>query len=325
MSAPDVIWWSIDSVRRDRCSAYGYSRPTTPNLSNVGIQLQGRSHGTWTLPSVTSILTLQDVEEHGITEQGDRLKSRSETVPQRFQETGYHTIGLAANPWVSHGSGLDIGFNEFYNIDEDKNLLRAVGWKHALQFVTRVRSRGGGFTTNTLEHPTDWLMIALARQQLKHSPDHKPSFLYLHTKGCHSVNKDFRPPPTWVGRVSSAEKRSDRYDDLLAWVDHLWPWLESLIDDEAVVVITSDHGELLGEDNLFGHGHDHPLLHEVPLWIRGVDGNREEGDVSHIDVMKSLLSKIDAPTDPCDIETKKAGKREVSQDMEEKLSALGYK
>lgn len=325
MSNPDIIWWSIDSVRRDRCSAYGYSRPTTPNLSEIGVQLPGLSHGTWTLPSVTSMLTLHDVEEHGVVKQGDRLKSESETVPQRFNEAGYHTIGLAANPWVSRGSGLDNGFDDFYNIDEDENLLKAVGLKRAVQFATRVRSRGGGFTTDTLEHPTDWLMIALARRQLKRSPDSKPSFLYLHTKGCHSVNEDFRPPPSWVGKISPNEDRSDRYDDLLAWVDHLWPWFESVIDNNAVVVVTSDHGELLGEDDLFGHNHNHPLLHDVPLWVRGVDGKWTDGGVPHIAVMSSLLSEIDAPSDPCDIETEMPVKQENTQRMEEKLSALGYK
>lgn len=326
MSNPDIIWWSIDSVRRDRCSSYGYSRPTTPNLSEVGVQYPGRSHGTWTLPSVTSMLTLQEIEEHGITEQGDRLGPGSETVPQRFRDTGYHTIGLAANPWVSRRSGLDIGFDEFYNIDEDENLLKAVGWKRALQFATKIRSRGGGFTTKTLEHPTDWLMIALARQQLRRSPKSKPSFLYLHTKGCHSVNKDFCPPPTWEGRISPAKERSDRYDDLLAWVDHLWPWFESAIDDDAVVVVTSDHGELLGEDGLFGHRHNHELLHEVPLWIRGLDGDGPDTEVTHIDVMRRLLSDVDAPAEPCDTKTVSNDEQiNTSHATKEKLTALGYR
>ena len=326
MSKPDIIWWSIDSVRRDRCSSYGYSRPTTPNFSEVGTQLIGRSHGTWTLPSVTSILTLQDAKEHGVMEQGDQLSLKSETVPARLQSAGYQTIGLAANPWVSRGSGLNIGFEEFYNIDEDGSLLKAVGWKRALQFVARIRQRGGGFTTDPLYHPTDWLMIALARQRLKRSPDSNPSFLYLHTKGCHSVNQDFHPPPSWVGKISTGETRSDRYDDLLSWVDSLWPWFEPAIPDDAIVIVTSDHGELLGEDGLFGHDHDHPLLHEVPLWIRGIDCDWSDGDTSHIDVMRCLLSKIDVSTDACDIETvsMNSGKR-VSDEMEEKLSALGYR
>lgn len=326
MSNPDIIWWSIDSVRRNRCSSYGYSRPTTPNFSELGTQYPGRSHGTWTLPSVTSMLTLQDTDEHGVTEQGDHLNPRSETVPVRFQNAGYHTIGLAANPWVTRGSGLDIGFDEFYNIDENESLLKAVGWRRALQFATRIRSRGGGFTINTLNHPTDWLMVALAKQRLKRSPESKPSFLYLHTKGCHSVNKDYYPPPSLIGSVSPGETRSDRYDDLLAWVDSLWPWFESAITDDAVVIVTSDHGELLGENDLFGHAYDHPLLHEVPLWIRGMEHDWSDSTVSHIDVMKRLLSKIDAPTNVCGVETTSTnGSNQISEEMEEKLSALGYR
>jgi len=325
MSDRDIVWWSIDSVRRDRCSAYGYTRQTTPNLSGVGRQFDGRAHGTWTLPSVTSILSLRPPEEHGLTEQGDRLEDDSETVPQRLAETGYRTVGLAANPWVSRGSGLHLGFDEFYNIDEDESLIRAVGLKRALQFAVNVRSLGGGFTLDHLEHPTDWLMLALARQRLARSSDDRPTFLYLHTKGCHSVNADFRPPPTWNGKVSPGETRSDRYDDLLAWVDHLWPRLEDVIDDDAIVVVTSDHGELLGEDGLFGHDYDHELLYEVPLWVRGIDTAWSQDTVSHIEMMTEILGAVGAPTDPCVVSRSDADTGEISEATEERLDALVYR
>lgn len=170
------------------------------------------------------------------------------------------------------------------------------------------------------------LMIALARQKLKQSPESKPSFLYLHTKGCHSVNRDFCPPPSWNGRVSPNENRSDRYDDLLAWIDHLWPWFNSAIPDDAVVVVTSDHGELLGEDDLFGHDFDYPLLHKVPLWIRGAKRNWPASNVAHTDVMNCLLTKVDAPSEPCDIDTAtKDEQNRPAKVAEEKLPALGYK
>lgn len=101
MSNTDIIWWSIDSVRRDRCSGYGYHRQTTPNLSRLGQQVDGRAHGTWTLPSVASIFSLRPPEEHGLTDQGDQFSDHSETIAQRFKDAGYHTVGLAANPWIS--------------------------------------------------------------------------------------------------------------------------------------------------------------------------------------------------------------------------------
>jgi arylsulfatase A-like enzyme len=224
---------------------------------------------------------------------------------------------------VSRGSGLDLGFEKFYNIDEDKSLLRAVGLRRALQFAVNVRSLGGGFTLDRLEHPTDWLMLSLARQRLIKPPDDRPTFLYLHTKGCHSVRGDFRPPPAWKGSVSSGETVEDRYDDLLAWVDHLWPLLEDVVDDDAVVVVTSDHGELLGEGGLFGHDHDHNLLYDVPLWVRGVDATWPGDTVSHIDVMREILHEVGAPSDPCSVSRSDAD--EVSGATEEQLEALGYR
>lgn len=325
MSNTDIIWWSIDSVRRDRCSGYGYHRQTTPNLSRLGQQVDGRAHGTWTLPSVASIFSLRPPEEHGLTDQGNQFSDHSETIAQRLKDAGYHTVGLAANPWISRRSGLDLGFNKFYNIDENKSLLRTVGLNEAIRFILNVRSLGGGFTIDNLEHPTDWLMISLARQHLIRSPNDQPTFLYLHTKGCHSVNNDFRPPPTWIGRVSSGKTREDRYDDLLAWVDNLWPRLEDAINDDAIVVVTSDHGELLGEDELFGHGHEHELLYDVPLWTRGIDTKWSEDTVSHIDIMKDVLDTVDAPSNPCLVSQSDADINEVSGSVKERLNILGYR
>lgn len=326
MSKPNVIWWSIDSVRRDRCSAYGYHRQTTPNLSNVGVQLPGRSHGTWTLPSTTSMLTLRGVNDHGITKQGDRLKPESETVPKRFRSAGYRTVGLAANPWVSRSSGLDIGFDEFYNIDEDRSLLREVGWKSALKFAAGIRSRGGGLTTQAVKHPSDWLMISLAKQKLsKIATADSSTFMYLHTKGVHKVDDDFYPPPAWKGRITPNENFDDRYDDLLAWVDNQWPRLESAIDDDTIVVVTSDHGELLGEDGHIGHNYDHPLLYEVPLWIRGIETDQFDGETSHIDAMSAVLSAVGLSSKPCDISPVTGRSRDLVEQAERKLSSLGYK
>jgi arylsulfatase A-like enzyme len=168
-------------------------------------------------------------------------------------------------------------------------------------------------------------MISLARQHLIRSPNDQPTFLYLHTKGCHSVNNDFRPPPTWIGRVSSGKTREDRYDDLLAWVDNLWPRLEDAINDDAIVVVTSDHGELLGEDELFGHGHEHELLYDVPLWIRGIDTKWSEDTVSHIDIMKDVLDTVDAPSNPCLVSQSDADINEVSGSVKERLNILGYR
>jgi arylsulfatase A-like enzyme len=137
------------------------------------------------------------------------------------------------------------------------------------------------------------------------------------------VREDFRPPPTWNGSVSPGETVEDRYDDLLAWVDHLWPLLESSVDNNTIVVVTSDHGELLGERGLFGHGHDHDLLYDVPLWIRGMDTTWSADTVSHIDVMGEILDEVGAPSGPCDVSQSDVG--EVSNPPEERLKALGYR
>lgn len=67
-----------------------------------------------------------------------------------------------------------------------------------------------------------------------------------------------------AGEVSNDYLRRSYKGDLLrAWLEGVEPILES-IDDDRRIVISSDHGELLGEDGLYGHNKNHELIRIVP-------------------------------------------------------------
>jgi len=57
----------------------------------------------------------------------------------------------------------------------------------------------------------------------------------------------------------------------------------------AKIMITADHGELLGEDGLFSHGIDHPLIRIVP-WFR-VRGVKRVPKDAHEKVVKLVLKR----------------------------------
>lgn len=323
-----IVWWCIDSVRQDRCSAYGYERETTPNLEALE-SLDCRSNGYWSLPSATSILTASRPDVHGVIDPKDFLPRDSVTVPERLSDAGYHTIGIAANPWVSRRKNLDMGFDEFFNLTED-NLLREVEMSDILYFLTHIRSVAGGFTLDRQKHRTEWLLLALAQKKLREAPTDEPIFMYLHTEGVHSIYDDYHPPPKQRGRLSgSGTSRTDRYDDLLSWVDSLVPRFLSAVPEEATTIVTSDHGELLGEDGEWFHRTDHPLLYEVPLFLKNFDLELDRIPVDHVSIVQEILMAAlgrETFVEPSIGERGSTSDGEdESDELGDRLSALGYK
>lgn len=125
MPDPDVLFLVLDSARRDRVSAYGHDRPTTPTLDTLTNEATVFEHAyvpaPWTLPSHCSMFTGLYPSEHGVTsaytDQGFGLPSGVSTLAEQLTERGYHTAGFSNNPWVGQLSGLDRGFEEFVEWD----------------------------------------------------------------------------------------------------------------------------------------------------------------------------------------------------------------
>lgn len=125
MSDPDVLLLVLDSTRRDRVSAYGHGRETTPTLDALAGESTVFEHAyvpaPWTLPAHCSMFTGLFPSEHGVTNGFTDgrlgLSSNIPTLAERLAERGYHTAGFSNNPWVGQLSGLDRGFEEFVEWD----------------------------------------------------------------------------------------------------------------------------------------------------------------------------------------------------------------
>ena len=121
MDQPDVLFLVLDSMRRDRVSAYGHRRKTTPTLDALADSAttfdNAFTPAPWTLPSHCSMFTGLFPSEHGITngftDRSLRLPEEYATVTERLDDRGYRTAGFSNNPWVGKLSGLDRGFDEY--------------------------------------------------------------------------------------------------------------------------------------------------------------------------------------------------------------------
>ncbi len=96
-TTPNVILISIDTLRADHLSCYGYKRPITPNLDRLaseGILFKNAySTAVWTPPAHASMLTGLYPSQHGVVHQ-NKLRSDIQTVAEHLQRNGYHTAAL---------------------------------------------------------------------------------------------------------------------------------------------------------------------------------------------------------------------------------------
>lgn len=271
-----VLFVVLDSVRADRSSVCGYERPTTPTLEHLAKE-QGWSTacrayapGSWTLPSHASYFTGLEVPEHGAhslaaggqalgqntSEQVRPLGPEPQTLAEHFLSQGYDTVSVSGNPVVSAASGLTRGFEE----------VRAPG---------RFGSWYGADLTRQLQHA---LEVGSSRD--------KPLFLFLNIADAHvpwgpvpngldwvpaRPGLDWGQGTLWAdflgGRMGPDERSAllghlgDVYDYGVSRADQTLAEALDLLQDwkrlgpGSRIVITSDHGEYLGEDGLLDHGH----------------------------------------------------------------------
>lgn len=115
----NVLLITIETLRADHVSSYGYERRTTPNIDLLAAQ--GARFETviaqapFTLPSVTSLMTGRTPPRHGVRNHPGVLLSDIETLAERFQAAGYETVAMTRHTWLRRKSGLDRGFDAYHN------------------------------------------------------------------------------------------------------------------------------------------------------------------------------------------------------------------
>ena len=103
---PSVIIISLDTIRADHLSVYGYGRNTTPNLQKFAAEstvfTRAVASSDMTLPTHASLFTGLYASQHGAhfsTEHrmGAPLDTRFVTLAERLHKSGFWTGGAVAN------------------------------------------------------------------------------------------------------------------------------------------------------------------------------------------------------------------------------------
>ena len=256
---PTVILISIDTLRADYLKLYDPKGVATPNIEQVandGAKFQNAiSQVPYTLPSHCTMLTGVYPVAHRVRDNvRDILPAGIPTIAEVFKQNGYQTAGFAGSMVLSNQTGLGRGF-DFY----DDFFSR--GDVHA-EDLGGIERRAGE-VVQSFEY---WL---------NHRNSTAPFFAFVHFYDPHSP---YDPPPGYA----SSQKQEDLYAGEIKYVDSVLGKLFTLLKDkniwnDSVVMITSDHGEMLNEHGEIGHGFFlyEPAL-KVPLLVRAPNVRKDQ-------------------------------------------------
>ncbi|MCB9673646.1 MAG: sulfatase [Alphaproteobacteria bacterium] len=327
-AGPDVVLVVVDTLRADHVGAYGYGRDTTPSidaLAREGLRFTGaRASSSWTLPSHASLFTGLAPSRHGAHAGNPHLREDVETLAEAFDRRGYRTVGLSANAWVSGGTGLDRGFEDFRFLGDDglasqlllplvvrrpKDLggraiadaaVRAAAEAHAageplFLFVNLLEAHEPLGTLPKADRSRFGPVDAMrARGWMRDMP--------LFWCVCEGSGEPVGDEPACVDgafRVSDDRARAttDAYDAGVRYADARVGEIVAAFGPDALVAVTSDHGERLGEHGQLGHmvWLDDVLL-DVPLVVRGPGlprGAIDAGPFDLADLGAWMLARLD--------------------------------
>lgn len=289
----NILLVTIDTLRADHCSAYGYGRETTPTLESLA--RQGARMGVAYAPTATtgpshaSLMTSLYPITHGVVKNGMVLDAGFETLAEVLRAAGYRTAAVVSSFVLDAKFGYAQGF-ETYDDDFDAQAATIARPEFEGQEVE------GGFD-QTGDRTTEKASNLLARL----AAGGEPFFLWVHYFDPHAP---YAPPPEFASRFPADDQRDELsraksgYDGDIAFADHELGRLLAAFDpsgprNSTLVVVVGDHGE-----GLMQHGHMHHGVQiyeeavRVPLLLR-LDGRiapqAHDEPVEIVDVMPTVL------------------------------------
>lgn len=262
---PDILLIILDAARADHFGSAGYERDTTPNMDRLAAESlvfeRAYSECPNTFCSIPNLISGVSFMDLGTALHGKRIPDEVTTLAEHVLPLGYRTVGLTANPNNSASRNSHQGFDHFERL-----------WGAHRQ-------------------------AELAARLIEETPDDQPLYLQLHLLPPHEPYNpreafDIFTDPGYRGPVhpemglrrykrglatfspTDLEQLIALYDGNLRMADDA---VEEVLQamkrhrrwDEALVLVTSDHGEAFGEHGTFQHSSTvfDEMLH-VPFILR---------------------------------------------------------
>ncbi|HSY51492.1 MAG TPA: sulfatase-like hydrolase/transferase [Thermoanaerobaculia bacterium] len=273
--ARDIILITIDTTRAGALGYAGNTNVKTPFIDALAgrgiIFTNAHAHNVITLPSHVNILTGLYAYQHGVHDNAGFVLDPSHlTVATRLRQAGYTTGAFVGAFPLDSRFGLNQGFDTY-----DDNYGKG---QASVDFVEQERR-----ATAVLSVATRWWKEREGRKR----------FMWIHLYDPHAP---YLPPEPFL-----SEYRYSEYLGEIAYVDDslskaLGPILDA--DPDALVILTSDHGESLGEHGEQTHGlfaYESTLKIPLILARRGIAHRIEPAYVRHVDIVPTILTAAAIP------------------------------
>lgn len=275
-SGPNVLLITVDTLRADRLGSYGHTPAATPVLDALAKSgarfVDATAHAPLTHPSHAAILTGRYQGSFGIRLNGmDPLPDDATTLAERMKVAGYRTAAVVGSVVLDKSHGLGQGFDTY---DDE------------------IATPASGTVTMASLQRTASEVTAAAKTWLQEQ--RSPWFLWVHYYDPHLP---YEAPPQFAKAAAGRP-----YDAEIAYVDAQIGSLLAAVDKtQTVVVVTSDHGEALGEHGEPDHGfflYDATL--RVPLIMAGpgIKSAVIKEQVRSIDIAPTIARLAGAAPDP---------------------------
>jgi len=298
MAQQNLILITLDAVRPDHFSCYGYDRFETKGIDEIAAEgtlfennicascLTPVSHGT--------LLTGKHPQKHGVRHPFSRVQAK--TLPEMFKQQGYSTAGFVGINFLGSAHGFGKGF-DYYNEPTSESSWNSKEYKKGDETMQTLW--GNWWIPDML----DWMQ----------NQADQPFFIWAHYFEVHFLSEKWL---LYSGKLPQGEM-SDwaYYDAKLKYMDEnfIQPMNQTLKEmgvwDDTAIVLTSDHGETLGpnnpdwEDYYFNYPQHKTMLEDdlrVPLIIKGADvpkGKRIGHTTKAIDLVPTILDIMKIESD----------------------------
>ena len=307
-----VVLVTIDTLRADHVGVYGYPRPTTPfldSLSETGVVFESAySSSSHTAPSHATLLTALYPEAHGVLRNGSRLApDRFETLAENLGDQGFESGAFTAVGFLRQ---LTEGF---HHVDA-----------HAIERGTKEFR----LAEDTVTAALDWVAGR---------DDDRKLFLWIHLYDVHAHHRRDGPHVEFLRRLNEhveadpepfgaylertyghravgrrVQEHLIHYDAQLAYTDRqierLYRGVEKARSGASLWIVTSDHGEGLGNHGIMGHGRNLYVEQlRVPLIVHSSPNvwgpSRVDRMVRLVDIYPTVRELVAEAQEPSEKET----------------------
>ena len=345
MKPKNIILITIDALRADHLGCYGYERDTTPNIDRLAKEGILFKKAIANAPFTTASITALQTSTYPLIPERDYVDlSKRLTLAEFLNKAGFFTVGVHSNPWFSvynYGKGFSkfvdpMGVTNIQKGFFDKTKKQLVDYigKDSLthRIIKKVYSSlKRNLRRNMIIYPyakaeeINDTVISYLKGSLEgfyfwihymdvHEPYIPEKFYFSQEIDNEEIKKLMTKREQNPSDISSEERKIiiDLYDDGIKYVDDkISELLENMKDlcdlNKTVLIITSDHGEALGERGYYGHcGGNKPItlfdemLH-VPLIIwsgskeilsdisNDLNGREFEEEIGLVDIAPLIL------------------------------------